>query len=57
MLSKIRFEQRACGSFPNLDVPISKAANTQISAYLTIYPEAGAGVPAADVRVHAATAS
>ncbi len=31
---------------PNLDVPISKAANTRISAYLTIYPEAGAGDPA-----------
>jgi VWFA-related protein len=31
---------------PNLDAPISKAANTQISAYLTIYPEGGAGVPA-----------
>jgi len=31
---------------PNLDQPISKAANRQISAYLTIYPEAGAGEPA-----------
>ena len=31
---------------PNLDLPISKAANTQISAYLTIYPQAGAGDPA-----------
>jgi hypothetical protein len=30
---------------PNLDQPISKAANSQISAYLTIYPQAGAGDP------------
>jgi hypothetical protein len=28
---------------PNLDLPISKAANAQISAYLTIYPQAAAG--------------
>ena len=31
---------------PNLDLPVSKAANTQISAYVTIYPGGGAGVPA-----------
>jgi VWFA-related protein len=31
---------------PNLDQPISKAANAQISAYLTIYPQAAAGDPA-----------
>ena len=31
---------------PNLDLPISKAANAQISAYLTIYPQTGAGDPA-----------
>jgi hypothetical protein len=31
---------------PNFGQPISKAANSQISAYLTIYPEAGAGEPA-----------
>ena len=30
---------------PNLDLPISKAANAQISAYLTIYPQAGGGEP------------
>ena len=30
---------------PNLEAPISKAANTQISAYITIYPEAGAAAP------------
>lgn len=30
---------------PNLELPVSKAANTQISAYVTIYPGAGAGVP------------
>jgi VWFA-related protein len=28
---------------PNLGLPVSKAANTQISAYVTIYPGAGAG--------------
>ncbi len=31
---------------PNLDLPVSKAANTQISAYVTIYPGAAAGAPA-----------
>ena len=31
---------------PNLDMPISKGANAQISAYLTIYPQAGGGEPA-----------
>ena len=31
---------------PNLELPVSKAANTQISAYVTIYTGAGAGVPA-----------
>ena len=31
---------------PNLDLPISKAANAQVSAYLTIYPQAAAGEPA-----------
>jgi hypothetical protein len=30
---------------PNLDLPISKASNVQISAYLTIYPQAGGGEP------------
>jgi VWFA-related protein len=30
---------------PNLDMPISKASNVQISAYLTIYPQAGGGEP------------
>jgi hypothetical protein len=30
---------------PNIDLPISKAANAQISAYVTIYPAATAGVP------------
>jgi VWFA-related protein len=28
---------------PNLELPVSKAANTQISAYVTVYPGAGAG--------------
>ena len=31
---------------PDLELRISKAANTQISAYVTIYPGAGRGVPA-----------
>ena len=31
---------------PNLELPVSKAANTQISAYVTIYPGAAAGAPA-----------
>ena len=31
---------------PNLELPVSKAANTQISAYVTIYPGAGGGPPA-----------
>jgi len=30
---------------PNLELPVSKAANTQISAYVTIYPGATTGVP------------
>jgi VWFA-related protein len=30
---------------PNLDLPVSKAANAQVSAYVTIYPAAGTGVP------------
>jgi VWFA-related protein len=30
---------------PNVDRPISKAANDQISAYLTIYPDRGGAVP------------
>jgi VWFA-related protein len=30
---------------PNLELPVSKAANTQISAYVTIYPDAAGGVP------------
>jgi hypothetical protein len=29
---------------PNLDLPVSKAANAQVSAYVTIYPAAGTGV-------------
>ncbi len=31
---------------PNLELPVSKAANTQISAYVTVYPGAAAGAPA-----------
>jgi hypothetical protein len=31
---------------PNLALPVSKAANTQISAYVTVYPRTAAGVPA-----------
>ena len=31
---------------PNLELPVSKAANTQISAYVTVYPGTAAGVPA-----------
>jgi hypothetical protein len=31
---------------PDLDLRISKAANSQISAYITIYPAAGSSVPA-----------
>jgi VWFA-related protein len=31
---------------PNLELPVSKAANTQISAYVTVYPAAAAGAPA-----------
>jgi VWFA-related protein len=30
---------------PNLDLPISKATNTQISAYVTLYPDVSADVP------------
>jgi hypothetical protein len=31
---------------PNLELPVSKAANSQISAYVTVYPGAAAGPPA-----------
>ena len=31
---------------PNLELPVSKAANAQISAYVTVYPGAGGGAPA-----------
>jgi hypothetical protein len=31
---------------PNLELPVSKAANTQISAYVTVYPGAATGEPA-----------
>jgi VWFA-related protein len=31
---------------PNLELPVSKAANTQISAYVTVYPAAAGGAPA-----------
>jgi hypothetical protein len=31
---------------PNLELPVSKAANTQISAYVTIYPGLAAAAPA-----------
>ena len=31
---------------PNLELPVSKAANTQISVYVTVYPGAAAGAPA-----------
>lgn len=31
---------------PNLELPVSKAANTQISAYVTVYPGTAAGIPA-----------
>jgi hypothetical protein len=30
---------------PNLDLPISKAANAQLSAYVTLYPDPAAGAP------------
>jgi len=30
---------------PNLELPVSKAANTQISAYVTVYPGPAGGVP------------
>jgi VWFA-related protein len=39
------FRTGAMRLVPNLDLPISKAANSQISAYLTIYPDPSAGVP------------
>jgi hypothetical protein len=30
---------------PNLDLPVSKAANSQISAYVTVYPDGTASKP------------
>lgn len=40
------FRTGAMRVVPNLELPVSKAANTQISAYVTIYPAAAAGAPA-----------
>ncbi|MEN3339334.1 MAG: hypothetical protein V7647_3010 [Acidobacteriota bacterium] len=31
---------------PNLDLPVSKAANAQLSAYVTVYPGSGTDIPA-----------
>jgi VWFA-related protein len=39
------FRTGAMRLVPNLDLPISKAANSQVSAYLTIYPDPHAGAP------------
>ena len=40
------FRTGAMRLVPSLGLPISKAANATISAYVTIYPVAGAGAPA-----------
>jgi VWFA-related protein len=39
------FRTGAMRVVPNIDLPISKGANAQISAYVTIYPDGTAGVP------------
>ena len=39
------FRTGAMRVVPNIDLPISKGANAQISAYVTIYPDAGTSVP------------
>lgn len=39
------FRTGAMRVVPNLDLPISKATNTQISAYVTVYPDAAAEAP------------
>ena len=40
------FRTGAMRVVPSLGLPVSKAANTKISAYVTIYPVAGGGAPA-----------
>ena len=39
------FRTRAMRVVPNIDLPISKGANAQISAYVTIYPDGSARTP------------